>query len=52
VLFVIEFDGEQHFSDNQFYNFKNSHINDIIKQYYLEEMNIHLLRISDVDDIE
>jgi hypothetical protein len=47
ILFVIEVDGEQHFKKNDFYDFEFIHTHDIVKQYYLNCLNIHLLRISD-----
>lgn len=55
-IFVIEFDGDQHIHRHSFFHltedeFRKSHIRDILKQYYLEQMNIHLLRISLDDDI-
>lgn len=45
--FVIEFDGGQHFSESHFFNTSKIHYNDIIKQFYLSNINVHLLRISD-----
>lgn len=42
---VIEFDGDQHYSDCGF--FTSDHARDILKQYYLAELNIHLLRIRE-----
>ena len=44
--FVIEFDGEQHFNDNHNFFKKSLHSNDIIKQFYLCNINVHLLRIT------
>lgn len=44
---VIEFDGDQHFdNDISIFNFKYTHIHDILKQYYLVQMNIPLLRLN------
>ena len=46
VQFIIEFDGEQHSDASSLYNNKNIHVHDLLKQYYLREMNIHLLRLT------
>ena len=45
VQFVIEFDGEQHYQIKKDEHIV-CHIRDIIKQYYLSELNIHLLRLN------
>ena len=44
---VIEFDGDQHYYDTGFYNHTSDHRRDILKQYYLRELNIHLLRVRE-----
>jgi hypothetical protein len=49
--FVIEFDGNQHFVDTTHFNYESNHKNDILKQYYLSQVNIHLLRLSESSDI-
>uniref|UniRef100_A0A6G6AA84 DUF5889 domain-containing protein n=1 Tax=Borely moumouvirus TaxID=2712067 RepID=A0A6G6AA84_9VIRU len=46
-FFNIEFDGGQHFRSNKLYDFQNTHRNDILKQYYMAKMNIHMLRLND-----
>jgi len=52
VLFNIEFDGGQHFlSNSKFYvDLDECHRRDVLKQYYLAQMNIHLLRLNDDDN--
>jgi Family of unknown function (DUF5889) len=45
---VIEFDGDQHYEDCYLNDFEINHQHDILKQYYLAEMNIHLLRIREL----
>jgi hypothetical protein len=57
VQFVIEIDGFQHqtggFGKKEQYNDINLvHMRDVMKQYYLSQMNIHLLRINDLDNIK
>jgi len=47
IPFVIEVDGDQHFKKNNFYDFEVIHTRDIVKQYYLHRLNIHLLRINE-----
>jgi hypothetical protein len=44
--FVIEFDGDQHYYSSEFFNSHEQHRRDILKQYYLAELNIHLLRLK------
>ena len=56
VIFVIEIDGLQHkYGVGTICGTKNTmmqqHIRDILKQYYLSQMNIHLLRINDFNNI-
>lgn len=41
IIFAIEYDGKSHFGISN-----KIHINDIIKQYYLFQMNVHLLRLN------
>jgi hypothetical protein len=48
---VIEFDGDQHFRNISRFNFVITHKHDILKQYYLAELNIHLLRLNKQSDI-
>jgi hypothetical protein len=43
---VIEYDGDQHYDEKR-NDFEIRHVHDIIKQYYLAELNIHLLRIRE-----
>jgi hypothetical protein len=52
VQFVIEFDGEQHFEATGMNCFEYTHVHDIMKQHYLYEMNIHLLRINNGHNME
>jgi len=52
VPFVIEFDGEQHYNSNARHadvKCADSHVRDILKQYYLAQMGIHLLRVRQRD---
>jgi hypothetical protein len=49
---VIEYDGDQHYKDTHFFDFNNNHKRDILKQYYLAELNIHLLRLNKNLDIK
>lgn len=44
---VIEFDGDQHYKETGYYNHVDDHRRDILKQYYLAELNVHLLRIRE-----
>lgn len=47
-LFVIEYDGGFHFLEKtDFIDPIAYHRRDILKQYYLSQMNIHLLRLND-----
>ena len=46
IQWVIEFDGDQHEEKNDIFDFEKNHQHDILKQYYLAEMNIHLLRLN------
>ena len=50
--FVIEVDGDQHLEENDMHLFNYIHVHDIMKQHYLYEMNIHLLRLNNGNDIE
>lgn len=50
IHFVIEYDGDYHFKTNE--ESKKLHICDIIKQYYLRRMGIHLLRLNKKSNIE
>lgn len=43
---VIEFDGIQHYDQSSYYASRENHVRDIIKQYYLAELNVHLLRLK------
>ena len=52
VMFVVEFDGDQHFKQNSLYDFKSNHQRDILKQHYLRQLNIHLLRLNEESDFE
>ena len=52
IMFVVEFDGDQHFKENSLFDFKNNHIRDILKQHYLRQLNIHLLRLNEESNIE
>lgn len=51
IQFVIEFDGGFHYEKTEYFNFDNYHKSDIIKQYYLLQMNVHLLRLTDVKQV-
>lgn len=51
IQWVIEFDGDQHVDDITRFNFNNIHKHDILKQYYLHQLNIHLLRLNNNSDI-
>lgn len=55
IQFVIEIDGIQHktngFCKNKNHDFNSQNVRDIMKQYYLSQLNIHLLRISDFQNI-
>ena len=51
-LFVIEFDGSQHRKEIKYFkDYTENHIRDIMKQYYLYQMNIHLLRLEKTNNI-
>ena len=57
IQFVVEVDGTQHqtggFSrKNKDSELNSPHVCDIMKQYYLSQMNIHLLRINNVSNAE
>lgn len=43
--YIVEFDGEQHFKDTHFFNFKNCRKHDLIKNKYCFDNNIPLIRI-------
>jgi hypothetical protein len=49
VQFVIECDNDDHFNCRSS-KFTSIHINDIIKQYYLFQINVHLLRLNNKSD--
>jgi Family of unknown function (DUF5889) len=46
IQFVIEYDGEQHREENSFYDLKTINTHDVLKQYYLAQLNFHLLRLD------
>ena len=46
IQFVIEFDGDFHRLKPSDPRFKQYHINDIIKQYYLLQLNVYLIRVK------
>lgn len=46
IQFVIEYDGDQHYDNLSMFDYEYIHRHDILKQYYLFQMNIHLLRIN------
>lgn len=50
-LFVIEYDSNSH-HDVKSENFIKIHLNDLLKQHYLFQMNIHLLRLNKDSDIK
>lgn len=52
IHFVIEFDGDQHMKDLNFFDYEKNHQLDIMKQHYLFEMNIPLLRVNNKHDVE
>jgi len=57
IQFVIEIDGLQHqiggFGKKEEYDDINLlHVRDVMKQYYLSQMNIHLLRINNFENIK
>lgn len=45
LIRLIEFDGEQHFQQNNFYDYETTHRNDLIKNQYCKDNNILLVRI-------
>lgn len=47
IHFNIEYDGFQHNGENYRNLFESIHKRDILKQYYLFGMNVHLLRLND-----
>jgi len=51
VQFVILYDDDTHFDKND-EQFVDVHQNDIMKQYMLSQMNIHLLRLSEKSNIK
>lgn len=51
VHFAIEYDNHHHFDKNYEF-FDELHINDIMKQYILFQMNINLLRLNKHSDIK
>lgn len=49
----IEFDGRQHFMEIPGRDFKYIHRHDILRQFYMRKLGIHVLRLNDTDsDIE
>lgn len=52
IPFVIETDGDQHYDCNHFFFGDGaSHIRDVVKQYYLRCMNVHLLRVRNINSL-
>jgi len=56
IIFVIEVDGDQHNTGG--FNKKSirddidfQHVRDVLKQYYLSQMNIHLLRVNETESV-
>jgi hypothetical protein len=47
IQFVVEYDGGHHFQTKDLDRFKTQNRRDIIKQYYLRRMGIHLLRVNE-----
>lgn len=45
LIKLIEFDGEQHFHQSNFYDYNTTHRNDLIKNQYCKDNNIPLIRI-------
>ena len=45
LLRLVEFDGEQHFYQSNFYDYETTHRNDLRKNQYCKENNIPLVRI-------
>ena len=43
--YLIEYDGEQHFTDIPFFDFQKTHNHDLIKNQWCKEHNIPLIRI-------
>lgn len=52
IHWVIEFDGVQHHENCSVFDFKSNHMHDILKQYYLLHLNIHLLRLNNNSNIK
>ena len=52
IQFVIEYDGEQHFRQIGNYDHNGCHKHDILKQYYVSQLNIHMLRLNDGSNIK
>ena len=44
--YLIEYDGKQHFQDGGFYDYKKTHLHDLIKSQWCKDNNIQLIRIS------
>lgn len=44
-LYLIEYDGEQHFDPNTFFDYEYTHYHDEIKNQYCQQNNIPLIRI-------
>lgn len=51
LLFVIEYDGEQHYGPNKIYDYEETHKRDILKQYYLYNLNINLIRLNKKSEV-
>lgn len=43
--YLIEYDGEQHFKEDNFFNYDYTHNHDLIKSNWCKENNIPLIRI-------
>lgn len=52
LYWVIEYDGDQHYEDTNYFDFAVNHRHDILKQYYLAQLNIHLLRLRNSNEIK
>ena len=45
LIRLVEFDGEQHYEESNFYDYQTTHHNDLLKNQYCKENNIPLVRI-------
>ena len=45
LIRLIEFDGEQHYEESNFYDYQTTHRNDLRKNQYCKENDIPLVRI-------